>query len=102
MNYSLLLYELSLLPLLGIVLWFAPNHTLKQKKLYLYTMIVAAFLTLWGEVAIAMEHWSYPAEFNAGITILNQPIELYLEAVATTVLIICFWELVKKRVKSYK
>lgn len=102
MNYSLLLYELGLLPLLGLALWFAPHDSLKQKRLYIYVLLIATFLTLWGEVAIAMEHWSYPVEFNVGRTILNQPIELYLEAVATTVLIVCFWEFVKNKLKDYK
>lgn len=95
MNYLLLLYELSLIPLLAGLIWFAPKNIWKQKKLYIYTVLVAGFLTLWGELAIAMQHWSYPDGFNLGSTILNQPIELYLEAVATTLIIIPFWEWLK-------
>lgn len=99
MNYLLLLYELSLLPIIAVIIWFTPKNILKQKKLYVYTLVVAVFLTLWGEVAIAMQHWFYPDKFNIGIKVLNQPIELYLDAVATTLIIICFWEWLKRTYK---
>lgn len=98
MSFDYLYYEIILIPFILFFLWLTQSKVLKDEPTFLeYIIGLLIILTLWGEAAIYLKQWYFPKGVNLGIYLFNHPIELYLEALITPILILSVWELVKRQ-----
>lgn len=98
MNFTYVLYQLTLVPFILFFLWVTKERVLKDEPTFLkYLFVLVIVLGLWGELAIYLKQWFYPLGQNLGIYLGNHPIELYIEAIITPLFILSIWEFIKRK-----